>query len=91
MVPERDKVDDCFREAQKNAEDKNTLAIVYALEGIARSIRDADDTQDNIRRELVGVLNENAVLISDRITESANALNSLTQQMREHNGKKGLF
>lgn len=98
MVPEREKVNECFKEAYAQADKPSSTgdvaqakAIVSALEGVARSLRDADDTQDSRLAELIGVLNENAVLVADRITEAANAMNTLAQEMRNQREKKGLF
>lgn len=74
MVPERNKVDECFTQAHATATSADTKALIYALEGVARSIRDADDTQDNIREELVLALNESNVTMTEAINNLAASL-----------------
>lgn len=89
-VPERDAVDQCFRTANAEAklcpadQQHAVKAIVNALEGVARQIRDADDTQDMAFRSLSEVLNESNTTITASI-------DSLTQELSMHTGKKGLF
>lgn len=86
-VPERDKVDECFRVAY-SAIDPNSgqqaKAIVLALEGVARQLRDSDDTQDMAFRALVEALNESNTTLTASI-------DSLTQSVQNHERKKGLF
>lgn len=85
MVPERDKVDECFKQAYHWARTPDIKALVYALEGVARQIRDADDTQDNLRAELCATLNDSNVTMTA-------SLDQLTGIVANNPGsKRGMF
>lgn len=72
-VPERDMVDRCFSAAHKAAGElppgdafNQTQAIVYALEGLAHQIRDADDTQFNMFNKLSESINDLGIIVGGK-------------------------
>lgn len=83
MVPERNAVDQCFKEAYEAAVSADTRALVYALEGVARQIRDADDTQSNGFDLLIKAINENNVTLTAGLDQLASVVNALDNPKKE--------
>jgi hypothetical protein len=85
-VPERDAADRAFKAAHAHADEIETgrddaanlgsavAAVVYALEGVMRQIRDHDDTQFNVHRELRETLNDSNVTTTSAITDALDVI-----------------